>query len=223
MADNVDFTPGTGGTASTDQLAGGEHVPHVKIMDGTADSEVVLKVVAEDAVHSSGDTGLVLMAVRKDTAEALAGADGDYIPLIVDSTGRLHIVGAVDVTTLPAGTAVIGGTTDEGPGWNSVFGVSGAGFTSADASTAAAVTDAPTGGQKLIITDLIFSVDTAMQIDFEIETAGTIFFTCHAAANVLYQITPRSKFKMPTAEKKLMVDTDAAGNISVLAFYHSEP
>ncbi len=107
MADNTTFTPGTGASASTDQLAGGEHVPHVKVMDGTADSAVVLKVVAEDAAHTTGDTGLVAMVVRKDTATALAGADGDYIPLIVDSTGRLHIANA-DLVTLAGAVAVEG-------------------------------------------------------------------------------------------------------------------
>jgi hypothetical protein len=51
---------------------------------------------AEDAAHSSGDTGVQVLAVRKDTAAALAGSDGDYAPLEVDSAGKLHVnVGAV--------------------------------------------------------------------------------------------------------------------------------
>lgn len=113
--------------------------------------------------------------------------------------------------------------SDNGPGWTQVFGVSGAVFTSADASTAAAVTDAPTGGQKLVIDDIIFSVgSTAMQVDFEIETAGTNFLTFYCAADTSYQFTPRGKFKLPTADKKLMVDTSAAGNIAVTVWYHSE-
>lgn len=45
---------------------------------------------AEDAVHSSGDTGVMALAVRKDTATGLA-ADGDYHVLEVDSSGRLHV------------------------------------------------------------------------------------------------------------------------------------
>lgn len=49
----------------------------------------------EDNAHSSGDTGIMSLAVRKDTAVSLAGTDGDYIPLITDSVGRLHVnVGA---------------------------------------------------------------------------------------------------------------------------------
>lgn len=33
----------------------------------------------EDVAHVSSDTGLMLLAVRKDTAAALAGTDGDYM------------------------------------------------------------------------------------------------------------------------------------------------
>lgn len=49
-------------------------------------------VLAEDAVHGSGDPGVQLLAVRKDTAAALAGADGDYAPLEVDANGCLHVL-----------------------------------------------------------------------------------------------------------------------------------
>lgn len=56
---------------------------------------------AEDAAHSTGDTGVMALAVRQDTAASLAGADGDYIPLITDSSGRLH----VNVGTIVPGTA----------------------------------------------------------------------------------------------------------------------
>lgn len=45
----------------------------------------------EDAAHISGDPGVQALAVRKDTAEAMAGAAGDYTPLIVDALNRLHV------------------------------------------------------------------------------------------------------------------------------------
>jgi hypothetical protein len=57
-------------------------------------------VHAEDAAHVGGDKGVQSLAVRKDTAAALAGTDGDYLPLIVDSTGRLW-VHASQVDQLP--------------------------------------------------------------------------------------------------------------------------
>lgn len=46
---------------------------------------------AEDAAHSSGDTGVMSLAVRNDTLAALAGTDGDYAPLQVNASGALFI------------------------------------------------------------------------------------------------------------------------------------
>lgn len=43
---------------------------------------------AEDAAHASGDSGVQMLGVRKDTAAATAGSDGDYMPMTFDSTGR---------------------------------------------------------------------------------------------------------------------------------------
>ncbi len=79
---------------------------------------------AEDAVHSSGDTGIMSLAVRNDTLAALAGTDGDYAPLQVDASGAVYvansdittIAGAVSgsemqvdvVAALPAGTNYVG-------------------------------------------------------------------------------------------------------------------
>jgi len=63
----------------------------------------------EDAAHASGDAGVMPLAVRKDTAAGLAGADGDYAPLEVDASGNLwtkdSAADAVLGTT--AGAAVI--------------------------------------------------------------------------------------------------------------------
>ncbi|MFQ5630972.1 MAG: hypothetical protein ACE5I1_19550 [bacterium] len=48
---------------------------------------------AEDSVHNSGDSGTMALAVRKDTGAAIAGTDGDYSPLQVDSGGALRVTG----------------------------------------------------------------------------------------------------------------------------------
>lgn len=53
---------------------------------------------AEDSAHSSGDVGVAVMTVRKNTAVALA-ADGDYQPLLSDSDGKLHIAGSITVSS----------------------------------------------------------------------------------------------------------------------------
>lgn len=44
---------------------------------------------AEDAAHSSGDSGIMTLAVRNDDLAALAGTDGDYAPLQVTQNGAL--------------------------------------------------------------------------------------------------------------------------------------
>lgn len=48
---------------------------------------------AEDAAHSSGDVGVMGLAVRNDAGTTLAGTDGDYAPLSVNSAGALYVTG----------------------------------------------------------------------------------------------------------------------------------
>lgn len=68
---------------------------------------------SEDAAHASGDKGIMALVVRKDTAAALAGADGDYAPLEVDASGRLWVnVGTM--AALPAGSNAIGSVVSAG-------------------------------------------------------------------------------------------------------------
>jgi len=116
MADNVAITAGSGTSIAADDIGGVKH-QRVKVefgADGSAtdvSASDPMPVTAtnlektEDAAHSSGDAGVMLLAVRKDTAAALAGTDGDYIPLIVGSDGGLWVRLS---QALPAGTNAIG-------------------------------------------------------------------------------------------------------------------
>ena len=90
---------------------------------------------AEDAVHATGDVGVMGLTVRRDADTTLAGLDGDYAPMQVNATGALkvevfdggdsHTVDSADLVTiagavtgtemqvdvvaaLPAGTNAIG-------------------------------------------------------------------------------------------------------------------
>jgi hypothetical protein len=71
---------------------------------------------AEDAAHSSGDTGVMPLAVRNDDIAALSGADGDYSPMQVNAAGSLYTVdetgaaGSILVTGTSAVAATISGT-----------------------------------------------------------------------------------------------------------------
>jgi hypothetical protein len=51
---------------------------------------------AEDSVHTSGDQGIMSLAVRNDAGTALA-ANGDYIPLSTDASGNLRVAGTFSV------------------------------------------------------------------------------------------------------------------------------
>lgn len=121
MADDVtvDNGAGTDYTVDTTELSTGEHVQSVQLFTAVSAGSKTALAKAEDAAHASGDAGVMALAVRKDTAAALAGTDGDYTPLLTDSSGRLHIapipggseqIGSVEVTSVTPGT----GNTDLG-------------------------------------------------------------------------------------------------------------
>lgn len=83
---------------SSKELTGNIHVQGVELVTATEGGGRADLAKAEDVAHASGDMGIQMLAVRKDTASAVAGADGRYIPLIVDASGRLH----VNVGSMPA-------------------------------------------------------------------------------------------------------------------------
>lgn len=128
-----------------------------------------------------------------------------------------------NLTTDFASAPVLPGA-DAGPAQAMSFGVSSATFTSADQhSAAAAVTDAPTTGLKLVITDIEISADTAMTLTFTEETSGTVVGKYYIPATPgCIQITPRGKKKLATANKRLMVQASVSGNIAITAHYYSE-
>lgn len=132
-----------GGTITVDDGAGSLTV------DGTvAVSSITTAIVpgtaatnlgkAEDAAHTSGDVGVMALAVRRDSPTSGTSADGDYATLNVASTGRLYTSATID-TAIPAGTNNIGdvdvlsvipgtGATNSGKAIDSVAGATDTGF-----------------------------------------------------------------------------------------------
>jgi len=115
MADNVQITEGSGTAVHADEYThgtlGSGKTQLVKIVDGVLNAETPLKVAAEDTAHTSGDGGLMPLAVRNDALAALAGTDGDYAPLQVDANGALYVLadlGANNDVALNAGENVVG-------------------------------------------------------------------------------------------------------------------
>ncbi len=167
-------------------------------------------------VISTEDIGGGVKLPRSKIALGAHGVDGGNV-----TTGNPFPV--TITAAMPAGANVLGGTQDAGPAQAMSFGVSGATFTSPNqSSAAAAVTDAPTSGQKLVITDLEVSVDTAMAVTFTEQNLGTVVGKYYLDSNTTVQITPRGKKKLTGANNKLMVQTSTLGNIAVTAHYYSE-
>ncbi len=129
MSDNVPL-PALSGTVATDDVAvnGGSsaQVQYVKLVDGTANGTNglpgdstngldvdVTRIIpgtaatslgkAEDAVASSGDTGVFALAIRRDTATSGAAA-GDYHELQVDATGYLRTIDKLSEVALSNST-----------------------------------------------------------------------------------------------------------------------
>lgn len=75
-------------------------------------------VLAEDAVHQTGDPGVQVLAVRQ-SSQADFGADGDYVPLSIDDDGGLRVsivAGAGSGGTASADDAdFVAGTTSGTP------------------------------------------------------------------------------------------------------------
>lgn len=90
----IETLPSTGRKAATASLPTVAATEDKAVMDAQAASLVTVAALskAEDAAHTTGDPGIQALAVRKDTATALAGTDGDYTPLITDANGRLHVL-----------------------------------------------------------------------------------------------------------------------------------
>lgn len=52
-------------------------------------------VLAEDAAHVGGDVGVMALGVTKAASVSL-GADGDYMPFLLDKWGKLHVNESLD-------------------------------------------------------------------------------------------------------------------------------
>lgn len=81
---------------------------------------------AEDSAHTTGDVGVLSLAVRNDAGAVLANADLDYVPISTDATGavRVDLNGTVSTnnssTAVLAGGAVFTGTWEDVLNYNEI-------------------------------------------------------------------------------------------------------
>lgn len=111
------------------------HVQYLKLLDGTADGTQaiggdatngldvdVTRIVpgtaathlgkAEDAVHTSGDTGVMLLGVRNNNASTtFAATNGDYTPIAVSGAGEVFIVAATNLGVEVNNSVDVSGST----------------------------------------------------------------------------------------------------------------
>lgn len=193
-----------------------------------------------------------LSAHDAEQAELLAGAiNGGQQPFSVTSTGIVrpyfaYFVGnsvvvvatapgtggnaitlaetgasfSVSGATLSGGTSNGAGSQDAGVAWTPVRAMKN----STDLSTISDLTVAPTSGQKIVLDDLLISVGgTAMTLTFTEETSGTVLLKLFMpATSGAQQITLRNGLKVPTADKKIRVQSSAAGDVFIHSSHHSE-
>lgn len=127
---------------------------------------------------------------------------------------------ATQITAEQAIQALLGGTgglKDNGPLWTVTRTVT----TSSDMSTAAAISPAPTSGQKLIGDDFIVSTDTAMSFTIQEETSEDIFAVIYLPDNGTAVITTRDGLKTNAIDKKFFGKASVPGNVSITACTHS--
>ena len=94
--------------------------------------------------------------------------------------------------------------------------------TSADMTAAADITAAPPAGQHLVVTDIMIGADTQMFFQLLEETSGTCIGTVDLILDETRFISPRGRWRLPVAGKKLQGDASAAGNVHVTVWYYFE-
>lgn len=111
---------------------------------------------AEDAVHGSGDTGVMVLAVRDDDPiGVLSGTAGDYEPLHTDGRGALWVHPfPTDVDLANAGTTHVKKY-----------------YTNAGAVTDGIVWS-PAAGKRWYVTDLIINISAAATVTLEDDLAA---------------------------------------------------
>lgn len=82
---------GTFAVQVTSIAAGTNNIGDVDVLSVVPGTAATSLGKAEDAAHASGDTGVMMLAVRQDSDATMASATGDYTPLQCDATGYLKV------------------------------------------------------------------------------------------------------------------------------------
>lgn len=171
-------------------------------------------VKAEDAGHSTGDKGVMVLAVRQDVAASLAGTDADYAPLEVDAVGRLH-ANATDISA----SAYDGTTLCTVKRFHVVTSTNGADLIAAVASK-----------KFRILSFAIFSISGTITRFWLEDSDGTDIFGSStglpleedsgaAPPGFILPHNPHGWLQSPTANKDLHIGLTAAQTVVVIGTY----
>ena len=110
---------------------------------------------AEDGAHTSGDVGVMALAVRRDTPNAaIADTNADYIPLAASSTGALRVAPiSEDFAALANGPQVKKYYTNAGAATDGIIW-------------------SPAAGTRWYVTDIFINVSAAATVTLEDDLAG---------------------------------------------------
>lgn len=151
---------------------------------------------AEDAAHTSGDVGVQILGVRKDSLTTLTDVDGDYIPVVCDEYGRLKILSLHDQTSYD----------------HAFFNAA------ADGDLVALV-----GGKVIKVHSITIQAAGTVVVNIRSDNAaGAILasWTLQAREGVVYGFVPYPAHWFQTAAgEALFVDVTAAVNVTVNCIY----
>jgi len=138
---------------------------------------------------------------------------------IVDDDGNsVTSFGGSLSDALPAGANIIGAVKDAGPSQT----LERLRTASSDMTTAAAITNAPASGLKIVATDILVSTDTSMEFSIQMETSANVLTSVFIPAYGSHNFCFRGLLKGDTADKKLFGKASVSGNVRITAMYFSE-
>lgn len=179
-----------------------------------------------------GTTDSVTVATEQGAGAAIGATTGAAVITDANGTVQQYLRGLVKlwIGGLAAGANLIGAVKTDIPNWTTSWGVTAAPVNSADMSSVADVTDAPTTGQKIVVDSIIVSWGgvAGSTITFKCATSGAVISGPHyMAANSTFPV-PLSVAgstkgpKLATADKKLQAVCSVSGAVTVNVGYHSE-
>lgn len=155
---------------------------------------------AEDAEHTSGDTGIFILGVRNDTpSSSLADTDLDYSPIATYKTG------SVRMALLEDDFAVLGSSHVKKY------------YTSAGAATDGIVWS-PAAGKRWYLTDIFINVSAAATVTLEDDLAAgdSVVWKAELAANSGWSHSFNTPLFSGEDAADLLITT-SAGNVYVMA------